>query len=317
MTARRRTAMAALGILGVASLLGACGGGSSDSSKSSSTTAAALTSKSSGPTEKDLADTAEAYAQAVIDGDLSAAYDLISADCQDLKTRAEYTAEAAQALSRAEDMGVDMSTAVITEVRVRNVTSTTGEVTIQAEVDGRPIDEEDSWETWTVEDGEWRTTNCGGGTTANGSSSGSSGSSSGSTSDPELDNALTSEPGDVIDLGNGMIVTVYSVDYVYLSSGTAVSVDLRAENNGTTTLAPDVTVRCADSLETGTAVPEGSTFEPYGSMPAGTYMDGAVSILPPIGLCDMPAWVLITSADDSNYAMKVQIPSDVVEAING
>jgi hypothetical protein len=107
------------------------------------------------PTTKGLADAAREFNQSFISGDVTQSYRLLSADCRQGISEADWRGQIVLSLALVRAGG---ETPKIDEIRTRNVTNRRGEVAVD-ESSGK-IHRTGDWEPWLYEDGGWRSTSC-------------------------------------------------------------------------------------------------------------------------------------------------------------
>jgi hypothetical protein len=106
-------------------------------------------------TTEGLADAVRDYNRAFISGDVEQSYLLLSADCRQSISQAQWRGQIVLSLAFVKAGG---DTPTIDEIRTRNVTNRRGEVAVD-ETYGKTHRTGD-WETWLYENGGWRTTSC-------------------------------------------------------------------------------------------------------------------------------------------------------------
>lgn len=103
---------------------------------------------------------ARAFAASTVAGDWETAYGYMTLECQAAKSPAEFQADIEVGMQMAQSMGLDLTRVVITDVQVRGVTATAGEVLTIGEVDGARLTDEEVWNAWVLQEGSWRSTDC-------------------------------------------------------------------------------------------------------------------------------------------------------------
>ena len=146
-------------------------------------------------TEDGLKQAAKASTEALIAGDGEASYEFLSAECKQRWGVGDWSANVQAGLLLAQGFGVDLGEATAGEVKVRNVTLTSGEASVDiVTASGDPLFGEQSGESfneWVYEDGAWRTSGC----SAVGASSDSGSSSSATAAPLEHEDLVIEETG--------------------------------------------------------------------------------------------------------------------------
>jgi hypothetical protein len=162
--ARRRTALAAPILAGVLVLAGCSGDDPTDETGSGTASGASsdvtIVAGGEATTAEGLAAAGREMLEKLIEPDYGAAFARLSDRCQVAVPAEEFIAQATRGAELAENMGIDLSTGVITDVQTRDVTETSGEVFAMVEVEGRS--DQFDWAPFVYEDGTWRLDDCGG-----------------------------------------------------------------------------------------------------------------------------------------------------------
>lgn len=255
---------------------------------------------SEGGSEEQLIEQVRAYAEAFIERPGSI-YDSFTAACKQSQSREEFAGWLLLGTGIFEQMyGVAITDLSVGEVSVQNFTPTRAEVALELLTpEGEAIDDSEPT-VWVFEDGEWKSTDCGDGT------SGSS--APGDTVAGELrpagevsEEKKRSEA--TIGTVGGRSVAIAGVDLVVTDiafesevdddgTGNAyrIAVQVRAENRTTSDLtAPELKVRCADGTD-GSWYAD-STYPMYGDLPSGSFAEGVLMLGVPTGCQDPVVFV--------------------------
>lgn len=254
-------------------------------------------------------------------------YDYFTEECRDSISRAEWAGQAmlAQAFMEAMFDGAELK---VTDVKTRNVTSTSGEASVTVTLDGEDMGGPDEYDLYLFEGGKWKTTDCETLDDAGESSSGiefdgegsvelSMGDETSDTVGGELrsaDDALAEEAvqgqegtfGGAVNL-NGVSITVDSPIVNGDDDGPWLEVPVRVENRLTESISWMVLeMYCSGNPEGGSWQWE-STLDLSSSIPSGTFAEGTVNLLlpgdgrygEPIPECAAPAHIVASPVPDS------------------
>ena len=254
-------------------------------------------------------------------------YDYFTAECRDSISRAEWAGQAMLAQAFMEAMFGDADLKV-TDVKTRNVTSTSGEAAVTVTLDGEDMGGPDEYDLYLFEDGDWKTTDCETLDDTGESSSGIEFDSEGSTelsvgdetantvggelrsaNDALAEEAVQGEQGSfgsAVEL-NGVSITVNPPNVSGDDDGPWLEVPVRVENRLTEAISWMVLeMYCSGNPESGSWQWE-STLDLSSSIPSGTFAEGTVNLLlpgdgrygEPIPECIAPAHIVASPVPDS------------------
>lgn len=219
-------------------------------------------------------------------------YGFLSRDCRKKVSRAEWGVQMAMATSLMEGMfGIKASDLRIGKVTSRNVTATTGEASVEVlDKDGKAFDESGpNFSEFIYENGDWRSTDCENMSDAFDDTSVTADTADATTTtyggelvpaDEAKERAVREASADGV-IGepasiDGLTIVVSSITFretLTEEDAYTVNVAVRVENRtGDDQSTPQMTVVCEDG-SSGSWYAD-STFDPYRSLPSGSYGEG-------------------------------------------
>jgi hypothetical protein len=252
-------------------------------------------------TEAGLRDAAISYFETFIKSPMNT-YQFLSKDCQSVVSKSEYNGQMLMASGMFEAfLGVKLSDIKIGEVTTSNFTSDSGEVSIELlGPGGEQLTDSSDATKYVYEEGGWRTTDCE-----------SSGDESDDTSSPVSETTFDGElrPADEIKeeelRSNATMATIGEAasfdDLDVLISAISyfddvddngtdddyrISLELRVENRTSETRStPSFNVACMPAGQTSSWYVD-STYDMYGDLPTGSFLEGNLILGVPIGCID-------------------------------
>jgi hypothetical protein len=252
-------------------------------------------------TEAGLRDAAISYFETFIKSPMNT-YQFLSKDCQSVVSKSEYNGQMLMASGMFEAfLGVKLSDIKIGEVTTSNFTSGSGEVSIELlGPGGEQLTDSSDATKYVYEEGGWRTTDCE-----------SSGDESDDTSSPVSETTFDGElrPADEIKeeelRSNATMATIGEAasfdDLDVLISAISyfddvddngtdddyrISLELRVENRTSETRStPSFNVACMPAGQTSSWYVD-STYDMYGDLPTGSFLEGNLILGVPIGCID-------------------------------